>query len=67
VRKEIFIYKISVGNSSLMYAKLREMRKLSILISSASKIKYFPKINKQEHINRYDKTLHICNLHHQTE
>jgi hypothetical protein len=53
VRNGIFIYKISVGNPSLMYAELREMRKL--LISSAAKLKYFPKLNKHKHITRDDK------------
>jgi len=51
VRKGIFIYKISVVNPSLMYAELREMRKLSVLISSAAKLKYFPKLNKHKHYN----------------
>jgi hypothetical protein len=57
LRKGIFIYKISVGNPSLMYAELREMRKLSILISSSAKLKYFPKLNKHKHITRDDKKL----------
>lgn len=57
VRKGLFIYKISVGNPSLIYAELREMRKLSILISSAAKLKYFPKLNKHKHITRDDKNL----------
>jgi hypothetical protein len=40
-----------------MYAELREMRKLSILISSSAKLKYFPKLNKQKHITGDDKNL----------